>query len=226
MVNKKDVHPFTQRIIRDIIWKISLNEYRSGAKLPSIESIAKNYEVARSTVRESIKYMETTGLVYSIHGKGTFIADFVPSSNGTVFLEHIIDLRRMIEGFGVIKAAENRSDSDIVELEELLTQMEKLFMYPNRYIETDRHFHFTISKAAKNPFIPSMLNNILSMFAGVQDALIDIPDYPYEKVSQEHARIVEAIKNKDSRAAEKIMQEHLNTSQEIWIVKNSLPPKQ
>lgn len=211
---EKKIQPFTQRMIRDMIWKISRNEYHSGAQLPSIESIAKSYGVARTTVRESIKTMESTGLVYSIHGKGTFIADFVPSPNGVAFLEHVVDLRRMIEIFGIKKAAENRTASDIEELRALVEEMRKTVLVPKRFLEFDRDFHFLISKASKNPFIHSIYHNISGMFDAVMDALTHIPDYPFENVLEDHSMMVDAIEAGDIQLAENIMKKHLDNIME------------
>jgi GntR family transcriptional regulator, transcriptional repressor for pyruvate dehydrogenase complex len=204
------IQPFTQRMIRDTIWKISRDEYHSGAQLPSIESIAKSYGVARTTVREAIKYMESTGLVYSIHGKGTFITDFIPSPNGVAFLENVIDLRRMIEVFGIKKAAENRTKSDIEELRKLIVEMHKTLLVPKRFLEFDRDFHFLIAKASGNPFIFSIFLNISGMFDSVLDALTHIPDYPFETVLGHHKIMVDAIEARDTQLAEDIMKKHLD----------------
>ena len=222
---KKDMHPFTQTMISDVIWKITRNEYESGAKLPSIESIAETFGVARTTVREAIKYMEFTGLVYSIHGKGTFITDFSPSSNGVAFLEHVVELRLMIEGYGIKKAAVNRTEDDIAELEELLVKMDNTTSFPKRFIEIDRLFHSAISKASKNPFISNILQNTIGMFAAVQDNVIDIPNYPFDLISKEHHLMVEAIKNKDLEMAQEVIEQHMATYKNIWLVKKQLSVK-
>jgi GntR family transcriptional repressor for pyruvate dehydrogenase complex len=215
-VTEMKIQPFTQRMIRNMIWKISRNEYQSGAQLPSIESIAKSNGVARSTVRETIKYMESTGLVYSIHGKGTFIADFIPSPNGAAFLEHVVDLRRMIEVFGIAKAAENRTESEIEELRELIVEMHKTFLLRNRFLEIDREFHFIIAKASRNPFIASIYYNISGMFAALQDTLVHIPEYPFEKILADHSLMVDAIEARDAESAQYIMMKHLdNISQNL-----------
>src|SRR5690625_2729919 len=194
---------------RNIIWKISRNELRSGEQLPSIEKMASDYGVAKSTVREAIKYMESTGLVYSIHGKGTFITTYVPSSNGIAFLDHIVELRKMIEIFSIKQAALNRSTEDIKRLEELLVLMDNEIKYPKRFIEVDREFHVSMSRACGNPFIPNMLENISGLFAGIQDAIVDVPDYPYDVIAKDHVVMVEAIKSKNTKLAEETMNKHL-----------------
>jgi GntR family transcriptional repressor for pyruvate dehydrogenase complex len=196
-------------MIRDTIYNISRNEYQSGAQLPSIESIAKSYGVARTTVREAIKYMESTGLVYSIHGKGTFIADFVPSPNGVAFLEHVVDLRRMIEVFGIKKAAENRTEADLVEFRYLLDEMNKALLVPKRFLEIDRDFHFAIAKASKNPFIHSIFYNISGMFDAVLDALTHVPNYPFDKVMEDHNQMVDAMESGNADLAQEVMMKHL-----------------
>ncbi|MEM4985785.1 GntR family transcriptional regulator [Collimonas sp. H4R21] len=42
--------------------------------LPSERELAERYEVSRDTVRKAVRYMEERGIIYSGHGRGTFVA--------------------------------------------------------------------------------------------------------------------------------------------------------
>jgi GntR family transcriptional regulator len=42
--------------------------------LPSERELAEKYEVSRDTVRKSVRYLEERGVIYSDHGRGTFVA--------------------------------------------------------------------------------------------------------------------------------------------------------
>ncbi|AMP06992.1 GntR family transcriptional regulator [Collimonas pratensis] len=42
--------------------------------LPSERELAERYEASRDTVRKAVRYMEERGIIYSGHGRGTFVA--------------------------------------------------------------------------------------------------------------------------------------------------------
>lgn len=61
--------------ISEIIGKeIAEGVYGSGSQLPTEAEISERFEVNRHTVREAIRQLKEEGLVYSIRGKGTFVA--------------------------------------------------------------------------------------------------------------------------------------------------------
>jgi len=42
--------------------------------LPSERELAEKYQVSRDTVRKAVRYLEERGVIYSDHGRGTFVA--------------------------------------------------------------------------------------------------------------------------------------------------------
>jgi len=47
---------------------------RDNEALPSERELAEKYEVSRDTVRKAVRYLEERGVIYSDHGRGTFVA--------------------------------------------------------------------------------------------------------------------------------------------------------
>jgi DNA-binding GntR family transcriptional regulator len=47
--------------------------YREKEKIPSENKLCKIYDVSRITVRQALFLLEQKGLVYTVHGKGTFV---------------------------------------------------------------------------------------------------------------------------------------------------------
>lgn len=58
-------------IVRDAITRGFLVDNQA---LPSERELAEKYEVSRDTVRKAVRYLEERGVVYSDHGRGTFVA--------------------------------------------------------------------------------------------------------------------------------------------------------
>lgn len=207
---KDPVQPFTRKLISDIVWKISRNELESGEKLPSIEEMARIYSVGRSSIREAIRYMESTGLVQSFHGKGTFVIQFPVSKGGIAFLDDIVDMRKMIEIHATKRAVDCRTDADLDRLKYLLDEMSRTTADFQRNIDTDRAFHGTIISAAKNAFLPAVFQNISGIYSGIQNALIHHnPDVVTQSII-DHGRILDALIRRDRDAAVQATEDHLD----------------
>lgn len=58
-------------IIRDTIDRGVLTDNQA---LPPERELAERYEVSRDTVRKAVRFMEERGIIYSDHGRGTFVS--------------------------------------------------------------------------------------------------------------------------------------------------------
>jgi len=61
-------------IIKNIKKAINEGRYEEGAKIPSENQFAKEYNVSRQTVRKALSQLMDEGLLYAVHGSGTFVA--------------------------------------------------------------------------------------------------------------------------------------------------------
>lgn len=52
---------------------IKRGEYKLGDKLPSENDICRKFGVSRTTVRQALQLMSQQDLVFSVHGRGTFV---------------------------------------------------------------------------------------------------------------------------------------------------------
>jgi len=73
MVNHNSSVPLYLQLAADLEEAIYNKEYNDGEKLPSENQLCKMYNVSRITVRQALSKMEQKNLVYSVHGKGTFV---------------------------------------------------------------------------------------------------------------------------------------------------------
>jgi GntR family transcriptional regulator len=55
--------------------QIQAGTYAPGDLLPSENDLIAEYSVSRTTVRRAIQELVSQGLVYTVHGKGTFVAE-------------------------------------------------------------------------------------------------------------------------------------------------------
>jgi GntR family transcriptional regulator len=67
------VGPLYRQIADDLRRKIESGGLGRGAQLPTEDHLMDSYHASRNTVRGAIKELTTRGLVYTLHGKGTFV---------------------------------------------------------------------------------------------------------------------------------------------------------
>jgi GntR family transcriptional regulator len=66
--------PLYRQIADDLRRKIESGELAHGMRLPTEDQLMISYHASRNTVRSALKELTTGGLVYTLHGKGTFVS--------------------------------------------------------------------------------------------------------------------------------------------------------
>lgn len=212
--------------VQDMILDGSLKE---GDALPSERSLAEQLNVGRPALREAIKSLEIMGVVESRQGSGTGIVNKIDERSrkpaSLAFkLAHgdyaeILEFRRMVESYTVPNAARKAADADIAALRALHEQLirerdrEELF-------RLDRLFHQTIASVSGNGLIMNTLDNVSYLFDAFTDYSVSSAMYQgdsFARVCAEHGAILEAIAARDSAAAERAIQAHLDRIRQ-WLL--------
>src|SRR5699024_7470954 len=66
--------PLYQQVANKIKTDIISNDARDGEAIPTETKLAEMYEVSRVTVRRAVKILIEEGLIYSVHGSGTYVS--------------------------------------------------------------------------------------------------------------------------------------------------------
>ena len=64
--------PLYQRVILDL--EKLIKKMKPNEKLPSERQLLVKYGVSRNTIRLALQNLEERGLIYRLHGKGTFVS--------------------------------------------------------------------------------------------------------------------------------------------------------
>ena len=75
-INKKSNISITQQIVQELEERIRSGLLRPLTKLPSIRALSKTISVSPMTVVAAYENLALKGLIFKIHGKGSFVADF------------------------------------------------------------------------------------------------------------------------------------------------------
>ncbi|QZY54364.1 FadR/GntR family transcriptional regulator [Crassaminicella profunda] len=200
------------------------NELQPGDKLPNEIQLSKILNVSRSTVREAIKILVSRNILEIKRGKGTFVCEkpgIATDPLGVTFMNkkdlllYLFETRLIIEPEIAALAAKRATEKNVKALEEAFVKMKKDILEGKDHTETDMDFHNIIAKSSQNPIIKRIVPIIND---SIKEGYLETKDIPEsgEKVISYHEKVLEAIKNKDEKAARQHMKEHVeNGMQEI-----------
>ncbi len=80
-----------------------------GTKLPSLEALAKEFNVARLTARQAVEQLESEGLIWKKQGKGTFVAASAIPQRWLNLQTRWSELVKMVEGTSLKLLHEKKS---------------------------------------------------------------------------------------------------------------------
>jgi DNA-binding GntR family transcriptional regulator len=192
-------------ILKDLIIERKL---LPGKKIPQ-EKLARDLGISRTPLISALKFLEQEKLVESVPRRGFFVRLFSKEE-----MVYIFELREVLEGLAARRAASRITDSQIKKLDNFFQPFAKQKNISNYkgYAREDRQFHnFVIDVGAKE-FLKSILltTNIISFSYQVlqTEGLVRAPN----DTIQEHLAVIEAIKDRDSEAAENLMRQHFKKS--------------
>ncbi len=222
MFNKVKTKKVYMKIVEQIRDLIKEGRLKSGDKLPPEQILAEEFGTSRPSVREALSALEILGITESRGGKGNFIKDnFDTPLYEQKYKEleeeespfEILEARKAVETEIVGLAAKKATKEDIVSIRESLDKMNSAMINIPRIMEFDREFHINIAKAAHNSLLFSIITYLADLqkeklWINLKEKSWSIPGRP-QKYFKEHAKIFNAIKNKDSKGARKRMYDHL-----------------
>ncbi|MCX7951771.1 MAG: GntR family transcriptional regulator [Clostridiales bacterium] len=204
-----------KQLLRDQIFSslrrdIIEGKYEKGDILVESE-IAKNFGVSRTPIREVLRQLELEGLVESVPNKGVFVQGISQDE-----IKDIYEIRTVLEGLAGKRAAENitqeqlellRETCDLMEFYTEKDNMEKVAKYNTR-------FHEIIFEASNSRFLKNMLNLLQDYVTKMRRHSLKQPGRA-QKALDEHKAILNALENKDSEMASKLLTEHVKNSSKI-----------
>ncbi len=192
-------------ILKDMIIERKL---LPGQKIPQ-EKLARDLGISRTPLISALKFLEQEKLVESVPRRGFFVRLFSKEE-----MVYIFELREVLEGLAARRAAAKITDPQIIQLNSFFHHFakQKNISDYKGYAHQDRQFHnFVIDVGAKE-FLKSILltTNIISFSYQVlhSEGLVRPPN----ETIQEHLAVIEAIKERDSEAAEDLMRQHFKKS--------------
>jgi GntR family transcriptional repressor for pyruvate dehydrogenase complex len=201
---------------------------KSGDKLPPERELAEMFQVSRSSLRDAIRTLELTGLLEPRQGEGTVVCDLSadllvnPLANMLTrkreLVAELLDVRKMLEPPLAARAAAHASPEEIAYLEDILRRQKERVRRGELAIEEDSEFHYTIAIAAKNSVVQKVLDVLMDLLRTSRERSLQV-EGRRQRSLEGHRRILKAIRQRDSTAAERAMRRHLKEIEEIVLKK-------
>ena len=189
--------------------------YKKGDMIPSERELRETLNVSRVTVREGMKLLSDSGMIYSVKGKGSFVAvdnnDIEASSEQLEFFRHFMEstqLRMLIEPSVAKEVAETCAPDIRTAIGEHL----------DRRDEDPESFHRAIVNALDNSLLSELFDRISELETAPIGTKLVQPIYQehhYRNLQDQHRGIFEAILNGDGDAAYERMLSHLQYIKKI-----------
>jgi len=224
-------------IARYLRGAIAEGKFKAGEKLPGEQTLAKNFGVSRSVVREAMSQLRYEGLINSHQGLGVFVSDTGSPSSFVIdatsltepaALAQIFELRMSLEADAAALAAKRRTKKQLAAMKAALRDMELAIERGEDGVEPDIAFHRAIAEATGNTYFATLVkilnDNIRSsIFVARLNTAREgrsVADY----VQTEHIAIYQAIADADPVTAREASRAHLmHTAKQLNLSLGQLP---
>lgn len=204
------------RVLRDFIEAQSL---QPEDQLPPERVLAERLAMTRSRLRTCLAKLEREGVIWRHVGQGTFVGPRPDNRNAAAPDPHpvetspaeILEARLALEPQIAALAAQRAAGQDIDELEKIISNARRSLSW-NVWNQLDKEFHLAIARSAGNKLLLTLLANIQSSqtlrnWGDLSESASVVARR--DSATDEHARLVAAIRARDPREAATLMRNHL-----------------
>lgn len=215
MVSPTPVPRKADEVARELLARIVGGEIAPGELLPKEEELEREFGVARSVIREAVKFLEVHKLVRPVRRRGTVVLDpraslspevvarFLSPREGKVsreFLKGLLEVRKLLDTEMMFLAASRRTAADVKSIRRAAADLKAKAEDPEQREDAFLAFALSVAKATHNP--------LYSMFVHWNSATIrDLAHVfvPLRATAAAHAErlqmVVAAIEKGDGEAA-------------------------
>lgn len=198
---------------------ILLGKYPAGLHLTE-EMLVDDISVSRTPIREALRQLDSENLVQFVPNHGTFVTTWLKDEVDDIFY-----LRAMLEGYSVFRAAKNISDDAINELEHCADKIESLSVKRStaghaKITQSNHRFHTIILQAANSERISRMLSWLIEI-PMILKTLELFDDEDLKRSNAHHRELISALRARDGKWAQSVMESHLHAAHRVYISNNS-----
>src|SRR5262245_59801226 len=209
--NIKATAPKKRLSLRDMAYdalkrQIVACDLKPGEAL-TVSDLASALNLGRTPVFQAVDRLTIEGLVKVVPRKGIVVSpisldDFIA----------IIEMRLLNETQAARWASERAGSAEIEQMER---NLDAIWVAAKRgnisdFIDLDREFHRLIARASRNGVLSEFLAGLHDKSLRFWFISLRAPDHNF-RVCKQHAAILDGIRKRDPKAAEKAMRDHISS---------------
>ena len=194
-----------EQVFQSIREDILNGKYQKDEELKEM-TLGKELGVSRTPVREALRQLELEGLVKVIPNKGAFVMGISKKDVHDIYM-----IRSMLEGLCFSWAAKNITEEQIEELEETLFLSEFHLKKGNidQLTELDGKFHHILYQASNSRILEHILTDFHKYVQMARNNSVKTHQRATKSL-EEHRKILEAVKARDSKKAQELANIHIS----------------
>jgi DNA-binding GntR family transcriptional regulator len=191
-----------------------------GARIKQ-EELAAHLGVSREPIRQALLLLQGEGLVCAAPGRTATVAALDPQ-----FIADVYELRELIEGL-VAATLAKRPAFDLSHLDDIIDRGCKAVRSGNvtQLIDLDVAFHSALYEAANKRVLIDVMRGQWNHIRRVMGMVLRKSGYP-ERVWNEHAAILEAVRSGNPRRARAVAAHHAHAAKLILLSPLATPREQ
>ena len=180
-------------------------ELRPGELLVS-QHLSNTLNLSRTPVRDALVRLTQEHLVVPVEGNKFKVSEITLTS-----IMDLYELRKIIEGYAIVKAVGNVTHVDIEAFEQDLSGMKEAFSKPDfdEFFQLDYRFHLRLVEVCGNTHMIRIINNLQDHIQRIRYFTLDIEGRVGNTIT-EHEDILMALKSGDTIKAEQALMVHLD----------------
>lgn len=218
--------PVERRRLSDVVVEqltelIATSKFTVGSKLPSERELAKSFGVSRSVMRESIRILESSGIIEVKPGIGAMVTTQHPIAADIVsyLLNHSAQLLEAVEVREtlIVRATElaaiRINDDELVQLQDILIGQREALRRESvsDLVALDNEFHQYVYNASRNSVLLAVEEYTRAVLNNVRWNVLTLSSRRADALA-EHERILAALQNHDASAAAEAARIHAERS--------------
>jgi GntR family transcriptional repressor for pyruvate dehydrogenase complex len=211
-------HNLAATVAQHLLREIREKGLARGTRLPTERELMEALGVGRSTIREAINGLVVLGAVEIRRGHGAFLVNpdaglAQPSAIAAALARGVtsdlFEARRLVEPYAASLAAERRTEADLKEIVQALTDHEELIRRGELAVEPSVRFHIRIAEATHNEVVAGFVHSFQEPLAQRGPVLEEMDGFRDWEIAQ-HRSVLEPIEAGDAKLAHERMQAHLD----------------
>lgn len=209
---RTDGVPSSEYVYRSLRERIVSGALPADTRLIEL-SIASEFEVSRTPVREALKRLAAENLVFADPVRG-----IVVHGPDATEIEHTFVLREALDGLAARLGAHRITPSEIGRLQVIVDSMAEAIQAGRReqVVVANVRFHDVIYTVAGNPMLERVGRDLRESVRRFTTLPFASPER-VDDVLREHRAILEALKAHDPDAAEQASRAHLTAAREYLV---------